>query len=132
MEGQGAFTVVDGHKMTLGPNDFVLTPNGTWHEHGVAAEGSTCIWQDGLDIPLVNAFEAGFYAVHSDLNQQVTHRGAMGARRRAHPVPVRRAHARGVQGRQPAGCPAHAGWPAGAGGCRALCGSERLQLEGVP
>ena len=73
MEGQGAFTVVDGHKMTLGPNDFVLTPNGTWHEHGVAAEGSTCIWQDGLDIPLVNAFEAGFYAVHSDLNQQVTH-----------------------------------------------------------
>ncbi|MCO1635088.1 cupin domain-containing protein, partial [Escherichia coli] len=28
MEGKGAFTVVDGHKMTLGANDFVLTPNG--------------------------------------------------------------------------------------------------------
>ena len=49
MEGQGAFTVVDGHKMTLGPNDFVLTPNGTWHEHGVAAEGSTCREDPRLD-----------------------------------------------------------------------------------
>jgi gentisate 1,2-dioxygenase len=50
----------------------VLTPNGTWHEHGVAAEGSTCIWQDGLDIPLVNALEANFYEVHPDLHQKVT------------------------------------------------------------
>ena len=30
MEGAGAYTVVDGHKMTLGANDFVLTPNGRW------------------------------------------------------------------------------------------------------
>jgi len=73
MEGRGAYTIVDGHKMTLGANDFVLTPNGTWHEHGVEASGSPCIWQDGLDIPLVNALEAGFYAVHPDLNQAVTH-----------------------------------------------------------
>ncbi|AQS51722.1 cupin domain-containing protein [Paenalcaligenes hominis] len=73
MEGSGAYTVVDGHKMTLGANDFVLTPNGAWHEHGVSAEGSTCIWQDGLDIPLVNAMEAGFYAVHPDLSQAVTY-----------------------------------------------------------
>ncbi|BBQ02485.1 gentisate 1,2-dioxygenase (plasmid) [Burkholderia sp. SFA1] len=73
MEGTGAYTVVDGHKMTLGRNDFVLTPNGTWHEHGVADDGTPCIWQDGLDIPLVNALEAGFYAVHPDLRQAVTH-----------------------------------------------------------
>lgn len=73
MEGSGAYTIVDGHKMTLGANDFVLTPNGTWHEHGVSEDGTTCIWQDGLDIPLVNALEAGFYAVHPDLNQAVTH-----------------------------------------------------------
>ncbi|ODV44386.1 NADPH dehydrogenase [Cupriavidus sp. UYMMa02A] len=73
MEGSGAYTIVDGHKMTLGANDFVLTPNGTWHEHGVSADGTTCIWQDGLDIPLVNAMEAGFYAVHPDLQQAVTH-----------------------------------------------------------
>ncbi|PZO79836.1 MAG: NADPH dehydrogenase [Mesorhizobium amorphae] len=71
MEGSGAFTVVDGHKMTLGANDFVLTPNGTWHEHGVEASGTPCIWQDGLDIPFVNAMEANFYEVHPDLSQAV-------------------------------------------------------------
>ncbi len=73
MEGSGAFTNVDGHKMTLGRNDFVLTPNGTWHEHGVAEDGSVCIWQDGLDIPLMNALEANFYEVHPDLHQAVGH-----------------------------------------------------------
>ncbi|HEX2536897.1 MAG TPA: cupin domain-containing protein [Pseudolabrys sp.] len=73
MEGKGAYTVVDGHKMTLGENDFVLTPNGSWHEHGVDASGTDCIWQDGLDIPLVNALEANFYAVHPDLKQAVTY-----------------------------------------------------------
>jgi gentisate 1,2-dioxygenase len=71
MEGSGAFTNVDGHKMTLGRNDFVLTPNGTWHEHGVAEDGTICTWQDGLDIPLMNALEANFYEVHPDLQQEV-------------------------------------------------------------
>jgi len=73
MEGSGAYTIVNGHKMTLGANDFVLTPNGTWHEHGVSEDGSPCIWQDGLDIPLVNALEANFYVVHPDLQQAVTY-----------------------------------------------------------
>ena len=73
MEGTGAYTVVDGHKMTLGRNDFVLTPNGTWHEHAVAEDGTPCIWQDGLDIPLVNALEANFYEVHPDLRQAVAY-----------------------------------------------------------
>ncbi len=70
MEGSGAYTIVDGERMTLGINDFVLTPNGTWHEHGVDASGSTCIWQDGLDIPLMNALDANFYTVHPDLQQK--------------------------------------------------------------
>ena len=73
MEGTGAYTIVDGHKMTLGANDFVLTPNGTWHEHGVEASGTPCIWQDGLDIPLVNCLEANFYAVHPNLQQEVAY-----------------------------------------------------------
>ncbi len=73
MEGEGAYTVVDGHKMTLGRNDFVLTPNGTWHEHAVEATGTPCIWQDGLDIPLVNALEANFFEVHPELSEPVTY-----------------------------------------------------------
>lgn len=63
MEGSGGYTIVNGHKMNLGARDFVITPNGTWHEHGVAEDGKTCIWQDGLDIPMANAFEANDYHV---------------------------------------------------------------------
>ena len=70
MEGTGAYTIVDGHKLTLGPRDFVLTPNGTWHEHGVEEGGTPSIWQDGLDIPLVNALEANFFAVHPRIHQE--------------------------------------------------------------
>ena len=72
MEGSGAFTNVDGHKITLARNDFVLTPNGTWHEHGVDENGTICTWLDGLDIPLINALEANFYEVHPDLQQAVS------------------------------------------------------------
>jgi gentisate 1,2-dioxygenase len=70
MEGRGAYTVVDGERLSLEANDFVLTPNGTWHEHGVDESGTTCIWQDGLDIPLMNALDANFYAVHPELRQK--------------------------------------------------------------
>lgn len=73
MEGSGAFTIVEGHKIDLGARDFVLTPNWTWHEHGVSQEGEWCIWQDGLDIPFTNAMESNFYEVHPDLHQQVSH-----------------------------------------------------------
>lgn len=64
MEGGGAYTVVDGHRITLGKHDYVLTPNGCWHDHGVGASGQLSIWQDGLDIPLMNCLESNFYAVY--------------------------------------------------------------------
>ena len=66
MEGAGAYTVVDGHKMSLAAGDFVITPNGTWHDHGVDAGGETTVWQDGLDMLLVNQLDANFYAVHPE------------------------------------------------------------------
>ncbi|MDQ5847704.1 MAG: cupin domain-containing protein [Pseudomonadota bacterium] len=70
MEGRGAYTVVDGEKMSLAARDLVLTPNGTWHDHGVEAGGTQCVWQDGLDIPLMNALDANFYEVHPDTVQK--------------------------------------------------------------
>ncbi|ALC11969.1 cupin domain-containing protein [Sphingopyxis sp. 113P3] len=72
MEGKGAYTVVDGHPITLGANDYVLTPNGCWHDHGVDAEGEVSIWQDGLDIPLMNCLETNFYAVYDAPVQAAT------------------------------------------------------------
>src|SRR2546422_9995771 len=70
MEGKGAYTVVDGERMSLGARDLVLTPNGTWHDHGIDAGGTQCIWQDGLDIPLMNSLDANFYEVHPDIMQK--------------------------------------------------------------
>ena len=69
MEGRGAYTIVDGERLDLGARDFVLTPNGTWHEHGVDAGGTQCVWQDGLDIPLMNSLDANFYEVHPNVRQ---------------------------------------------------------------
>src|SRR4026209_1725507 len=69
MEGRGAYTIVDGERLELGARDFVLTPNGTWHEHGVDASGSQGGWQDGLDIPLMNSLDANFYEVHPKTRQ---------------------------------------------------------------
>ena len=39
MEGSKGYTVVDGNKIMLEVNDFVITPNSTWHEHGVENDG---------------------------------------------------------------------------------------------
>ena len=72
LEGEGAWTIVDGQKLKVGPRDFAITPNWTWHEHGnegLESEGAV-IWQDGLDIPLVNALDAPFYEVHPDVYQK--------------------------------------------------------------
>lgn len=69
-EGTGAWTIVDGQKLKVGPRDFAITPNNTWHEHGNEDSDEPVIWQDGLDIPLVNALDAGFYEVHPELYQR--------------------------------------------------------------
>ncbi|MGO4382826.1 cupin domain-containing protein [Specibacter sp. RAF43] len=71
VEGKGAWTVVDGQKLTVGPRDFAITPSGAFHEHGNESSDTNVIWQDGLDIPLVNALDAGFYEVHPNLYQDV-------------------------------------------------------------
>ncbi|MGA4692417.1 cupin domain-containing protein, partial [Rhodococcus sp. AB351] len=70
IEGEGAWTIVDGDRLKVGPRDFAITPSGTWHEHGNDSERTPVIWQDGLDIPLVNTLDANFYAVHPDLHQR--------------------------------------------------------------
>ena len=55
MEGEGAFTAVDGEKAVMRPFDLVLTPGWQWHDHGNTSS-QPMIWLDGLDIPTVHAF----------------------------------------------------------------------------
>jgi gentisate 1,2-dioxygenase len=59
MEGEGAFTAVDGEKAVMRPFDLVLTPGWQWHDHGNTS-AVPMIWLDGLDIPTVLNFDASF------------------------------------------------------------------------
>lgn len=69
IEGEGAWTIVEGDRLRVKPRDFAITPKGTWHEHGNVSSEGPVIWQDGLDIPLVNALDANFFEVHPQLHQ---------------------------------------------------------------
>ena len=59
VEGQGAFTTVDGVKCVMEPGDFIITPPMRWHDHGHEGQAPV-VWLDGLDIPLVRAFDASW------------------------------------------------------------------------
>jgi gentisate 1,2-dioxygenase len=59
MEGEGAYTTVDGEKAIMRPFDLVLTPSMQWHDHGNPTD-TPMIWLDGLDIPTVRLFDASF------------------------------------------------------------------------
>lgn len=59
MEGEGAFTAVDGEKAFMSRGDLILTPSWRWHDHGNPGSQQV-VWLDGLDIPLVAALDAGF------------------------------------------------------------------------
>jgi gentisate 1,2-dioxygenase len=59
VEGSGAYTAVDGERATMRPGDFIITPSWTFHDHGNPSSGPV-IWLDGLDIPMISFFDAGF------------------------------------------------------------------------
>ncbi len=59
VEGNGAYTAVDGERVEMVPGDFVLTPSWRWHDHGNESE-QPMVWLDGLDIPILAFFDAGF------------------------------------------------------------------------
>jgi gentisate 1,2-dioxygenase len=59
LEGEGAYTAVDGERTYMSPGDFIITPSWTWHDHGNDSD-KPMVWLDGLDIPLVSFLDAGF------------------------------------------------------------------------
>jgi gentisate 1,2-dioxygenase len=59
IEGNGAFTAVEGERTIMHPGDFILTPSWTFHDHGNPGNEPT-VWMDGLDIPIVNLFDTSF------------------------------------------------------------------------
>ena len=71
VEGSGAYTAVDGERTTMRPGDFIITPSWTWHDHGNEADGPV-VWLDGLDIPMIRFFDAGFAQNDSRKSQLVS------------------------------------------------------------
>ncbi len=79
VEGDGAWSTVDGEKCAMKRGDLILTPTGLWHEHG--HEGTEpVVWLDVLDLPLVYYMEASY---HVDGGRQTVREGH-GERRYAH------------------------------------------------
>ena len=60
VEGEGAWTTVDGEKCPMHRGDLILTPTGLWHEHGHDGTAPV-IWLDVLDLPLVYYMEASYH-----------------------------------------------------------------------
>ena len=71
IEGEGAYTAVDGERVTMRRGDFIITPSWTWHDHGNAGT-EPVVWMDGLDIPLIRLLDASFAERMEEETQPVT------------------------------------------------------------
>ena len=60
VEGEGAYSTVDGEKCPMSRGDLILTPTGLWHEHGHDGN-EPVVWLDVLDLPLVFYMEASYH-----------------------------------------------------------------------
>jgi gentisate 1,2-dioxygenase len=72
LDGEGAYTAVEGEKAFMAPGDFVITANWAPHDHGNTSK-QPMLWLDVLDFPAVNFYEASF-AEQSDEPTQATTR----------------------------------------------------------
>lgn len=71
LDGEGAYTAVDGERTTMRRGDFIITPAWTWHDHGNLGD-QPVVWLDGLDIPIVRFLDAGFAEKNEQASQQTT------------------------------------------------------------
>ena len=59
VEGEGAYTTVDGEKCPMERGDLILTPTGLWHEHGHDGTDPV-VWLDVLDLPVIYYAETSY------------------------------------------------------------------------
>jgi gentisate 1,2-dioxygenase len=88
LEGEGAYTAVNGERTVMHEGDFIITPPMAWHDHGNPSD-RPIFWLDGLDIPVVQFLDASF-AEHLDVDEQPIFRpeGDCQARYGANLLPV--------------------------------------------
>ena len=71
LDGEGAYTAVEGEKAFMSPGDFVITANWAPHDHGNTSD-KPMLWLDVLDVPAVNFFEASFAEDFDSPTQKTT------------------------------------------------------------
>jgi gentisate 1,2-dioxygenase len=71
MQGEGAYTAVEGQRIAMRPGDFVVTPGWTWHYHGNDGPAPV-VWLDGLDTAFANLFGAHFREDYPEESQSVS------------------------------------------------------------
>jgi gentisate 1,2-dioxygenase len=81
MEGDGAFTALDGERAYMHRYDLILTPGLLWHDHGNETK-EPMIWLDGLDIPLIQMLDGSFVEHRDDRGAWPSTRPAGDARMR--------------------------------------------------
>ena len=82
LDGEGAYTAVEGEKAFMSPGDFVITANWAPHDHGNPSK-KPMLWLDVLDFPAVNFFEASFADYFYDEDTRCRTRRAATATRAA-------------------------------------------------
>jgi gentisate 1,2-dioxygenase len=60
VEGEGAYTTVQGVRCPMAPGDLILTPTGLWHEHGHDGD-EPVVWLDVLDLPIIHYTETSYH-----------------------------------------------------------------------
>lgn len=60
MDGEGAYTTVDGERYAMRKGDLVLTPSLCWHDHEHHGD-EPMVWLDVLDISLVRSLDATMF-----------------------------------------------------------------------
>ncbi|MGD8189445.1 cupin domain-containing protein [Brevibacillus ginsengisoli] len=69
IEGEGAYTIVQGQRIFMEEGDYLITPGGLWHGHEHLGS-QPMIWLDCLDIPTMYALAGTFFESHPEQIEQ--------------------------------------------------------------
>ncbi len=71
VQGEGAYTTVDGEPLVLSRGDYVTTPGWSWHDHTNNSD-QPIIWLDVHDNPLIGKLNVRFGEAYPEPMQPIT------------------------------------------------------------
>jgi gentisate 1,2-dioxygenase len=63
LSATGGYTTIEGERCIAERGDLILTPNGTWHDHG-NDDAKPVVWADILDFPLLEFLDCNWLDDH--------------------------------------------------------------------